>query len=134
MSRTAVAVGAPARTNTPPSSGTVPKQAIDAITGAGNGIKFTDFFLNKNGKVFVENTSGSIKVVTLVAGLQSEAINAGVGDSEISVAIARNATSPLVIDQIESSQFKQTGDDLFVEFEAGMTGYCYAVGEAAGLG
>lgn len=130
MAYTAVAVAAPALTNLPPASAAVTKQAIDAITGSGNGIKFTDFFLYKNGKVIVENTTVSAKDVTLVTGTQPESVNALANDTTIEVALSSTA----VIDQIESSQFKQSGDDLYISFETGMTGYCYAVADAAGLG
>jgi hypothetical protein len=129
MAKTAVAVSAPALTNKPPASGAVTRQAIDAITGSGNGISFTDFFLYKNGRIIVDNTTGSAKDITLINGTANESINA-IGDNVIEIA----ATTLEHIDQIESSMFKQTGDDLYVEFETGMTGYCYALADAAGLG
>ena len=131
MGRTSVTIHDTSRTNSPPSSATITKQAIDAITGAGNGIDISDFYTCTDCKLIVENTTVSEKDVTIVAGPTASCVAAGIGDYTLAVA----ASTDKVIDQIESSRFKQDADgSLFVEFETGMTGYVYAVGTARGIG
>ena len=131
MVRTAVTVHKPSRTNAPPSSIAITKQAIDAITGDGNGIDITDFFLSTGNQLVIENTTGSAKIVTIIAGPSATCVKAGVGDFDLSIPLTSNKT----INQIESARFKQdVGGSLYVDFETGMTGYVYAIGEARGIG
>ena len=131
MVRTAVTVHKPARTNQAPASTAVVKQAIDAITGIGNGLDITDFFLSTSNQLVIENTTGSEKIVKIIAGPVASCVAAGVGDHNETIALTSNKT----INQIESARFKQdVCGSLYVEFEAGMTGYVYALGEARGMG
>lgn len=136
MARTQVTIAKTVRTNASPSAvAAITKQAIDAITGVGNGIEISDFFLCTDNVLVIENTCGAAKDITLVAGAHSSAIAAGAGDKVISIAAARNATSPALVDQIESARFKtDDGGGLVVEFETGMTGYVYAIGKSRGIG
>lgn len=136
MARTQVTIAKTVRTNTSPSAvATITKQAIDGITGAGNGIEISDFFLCTENTLIIENTTGSDKVIKLIAGEHASAVASGAGDKEITIVAARNATSPAMIDQIESARFKKDdGGGLVVEFETGMTGYVYAIGKSRGIG
>jgi len=131
MVRTAVTIHKPSRTNSPPSAIAITKQAIDAITGSGNGISVSDFFTATGNKLIVENTAGVAYDVTIVAGPTASCVKAGLGNYVNEVALSSNK----VFDQIESARFKQNADGaLYVEFETGMTGFVYAVGEARGIG
>lgn len=136
MARTQVTIAKTVRTNASPSAvATITKQAIDDITGAGNGIEISDFFLCTENTLIIENTAGSDKVITLIAGEHSSAVASGAGDKDITIVAARNAASPAMIDQIESARFKKDdGGGLVVEFAAGMTGYVYAIGKSRGIG
>lgn len=136
MARTKVTIAKTVRTNTSPSAvATITKQAINDITGAGNGIEISDFFLCTENTLIIENTTNSDKVIKLIAGEHASAVASGAGDKEITIVAARNATSPAMIDQIESARFKKNdGGALVVEFETGMTGYVYAIGKSRGIG
>lgn len=137
MARTQVTIAKTVRTNTSPSAvAPITKQVIDAeITGAGKGIEISDFFLCTENTLIIENTSGADKVIKLIAGEHASAVASGAGDKEITIVAARNATSPAMIDQIESARFKKDdGGALVVEFEDGMTGFVYAIGKSRGIG
>lgn len=136
MARTKVTIAKTVRTNASPSAvAIITKQKIDDITGAGNGIEISDFFLCTENTLIIENTTGSDKVITLIAGEHSSAVASGAGDKNITIVAARNAASPAMIDQIESARFKKDdGGALVVEFEADMTGYVYAIGKSRGIG
>lgn len=136
MARTQVTIAKTVRTNTSPSAvATITKQAIDDITGVGNGIEITDFFLCTENTLIIENTCGENKVIKLIAGEHASAVASGAGDKEITIVAERNATSPAMIDQIESARFKKDdGGALVVEFETGMRGYVYAIGKSRGIG
>lgn len=136
MARTKVTIAKTVRTNTSPSAvAPITKQAINGITGVGNGIEISDFFLCTENTLIIENTSGSDKVIKLIAGEHASAVASGAGDKEITIAAERDTTSPAMIDQIESARFKKDdGGALVVEFEDGMTGYVYAIGKSRGIG
>lgn len=136
MVREKVTIAKTVRTNTSPSAvATITKQAIDTITGVGNGIEISDFFLCTENTLIIENTSSADKVIKLIAGEHASAVASGAGDKEITIEAARDAESPAMIDQIESARFKKDdGGALVVEFEDGMTGYVYAIGKSRGIG
>jgi len=130
MARTNVTLHKPVRTNTPPSVATlITKQAIDGITGADDGIDCTDFFTGTNNFLIIDNT-GAESDITIKASSHYSAIKKGIGDKVITI----GASAVYVINQIESARFKDDNDgSIIIEFEAGMTGYVYAVGEERGI-
>ena len=86
-----------------------------------------------NQPVHIDGVSPLIQPATqqsMVDDMIAEAIAKGIGDYTLEI----SATTNKVLNQIESARFLQSGGGLIVEFEAGMTGYVYAVGEAGGLG
>lgn len=131
MARTAKTVFKPARSNFPPVSIKVTKFALDGVTGVGNGIDFTDFFNSTGNNILVENTTVSAKNITIVAGDTVNCPNAGQGDYVVSIPAGESH----VIQSVESARFmqNQTGS-LYLEAEAGMTGFVSVVGEKRGIG
>lgn len=67
----------------------------------------------------VTNTEGSTNTVTIKAGDSPPAIAAGQGDLVTTVAATTGAQ---YIGPIESGRFLQTGGDIHIDFETGMTG------------
>ena len=136
MSRTAITTAAAARSNATCSSmATATLQAIDAITGSGNGVEITDFFLHTEPELWIANTLGSDITITIKAGSHNSAIASGMGDKEITIPAANDATSPALIQGIESSRFKYDNEGgLIVEFSTSATGFVWASGQKRGIG
>ncbi|MEY2702721.1 MAG: hypothetical protein RLY43_1358 [Bacteroidota bacterium] len=129
MTRTAVAMNATTRTNSPPASVAVTKTTIDS-TLVTNGVTVTDFFLYTDQQIFVDNTAVTDQDVTIQSGDTSIAVNAGSGDKVVTV----TASTMKLIDNVEGARFKQSGDDLYIDFESGTTGYLWVTGKARGIG
>lgn len=132
MSTTKVTIFKTIRTNVSPSEPvTITPQVIDAITGVGNGIEISDYFLCTECTLEVNNTTLEEKTVTIKAGKHSSAIASGAGDKTYVIP----ASTKIMIDQIESARFKKdNGGGLVVEFQTGMTGDVYATGKSRGIG
>lgn len=95
-------------------------QAVDAITGAGNGIAFA---CPKGGKFFihVKNTNGSARVATVKA--SDEGLAKNQGDLAVTVG-ATTGEQWIYLENLD--RFKQSDGKVYVEFAASMTGYVQA--------
>ncbi len=129
MTRTAVAVNAITRSNFPPHDVALTATTIDG-TLVTNGVKVTDFFLYTDQTVEVYNSAGSPMDITFQAGTDRKCLAAGIGDAVVTVT---NGTTK-AIQNIESSRFFQSGDDLWIDFETGCTGTITVIGTPRGLG
>lgn len=129
MTRTAIIVNAAARTDAPPAFANVTFTNIDA-TLVTNGLEVSDFFSHSSPRLVVTNTDASAKTVTIAAGSMDQCVKAAIGDYTLSIP----ASGQVVIDQVESARFLQSGGALHVDFETGHVGIIYATGTKRGIG
>jgi len=105
------------------------KQAVDAITGVGNGVSVTNAFNTKHDslRVRVTNTHTSAHNMTFKAGTF---INSILGDKAIS--IPASGEYDILVSQPDRLQ--QKDGSLVVEFDAGFTGTFAAIAEGSNIG
>lgn len=105
-------------------------QAIDSITGSGNGIQVTDFFNARDnyGFLVINNTYASAATVTLKAG--GAYPQSAQGDLAVSV-----PASKVSLVRVENpARFSQADGSLIAEFSASMTGFACPVAFRTSLG
>ncbi len=129
MTRTTITVNAAERSDTPPSFANVTSTTIDAALVT-NGLEVSDFFSHSNPRLIITNTDASAKTVTIAAGTMAQCVKSAIGDYTISIP----ASGQVVIDQIESARFLQSGGALHVDFETDHVGIIYATGTKRGIG
>ncbi len=129
MTRTPITVNAANRSDTPPSFANATLTTIDA-TLVTNGVSVTDFFSHSNPRVIITNTEASTKDITLRAGTMDQCVKSAIGNYTLNIP----AGGQVVIDQIESARFLQSGGALHIDFETGHTGIIYATGTKRGIG
>ena len=105
-------------------------QAVDAITGTGNGIQVTDFFNARDnyGFLVINNTTVSAQTVTLIAG------GAYPQSAQGSLAVSVPASKVSLVRVENPARFSQADGSLITEFSTGMTGFAAPVAFRTSLG